>query len=368
MAAQAEGFYPRGVATGVGSLPYTNGSAALAKVWQSVPFAPYWPQLPQRGEGHWFLGQCLNALAVTGVIENGLHPVIQKNASDWPERVSRFYAIYAAAKAGEEEALGSFAFPEKGGEEFAAFCLDLVTQGNRQAILLKGQLCGPITLGMYVTDPQGIPANNDPLQRDMLVKAAEMHAQWQVMALARSSGFSLPIILAIDEPGLYAYQTGTADFPERGQMIAALNAVADGILIQGGIPAIHVCGETDWTLCFESHIRVINFDAYGHMEKMLEMAGPLNRFLSRRGMLAWGIIPTGMELAGETSATLQKRLEDNIARLAARGVDERRLRERSILTPVCGAGTLNLEWTEKINTLLTELNGILVQGLSVVKE
>ncbi|MFZ3131576.1 MAG: hypothetical protein WA125_10875, partial [Desulfosporosinus sp.] len=74
---QKESFKPQFLATGVGSLPLTNGEDALDLIWKSVPLAPHWPQLPRLGAESSFVGQYLNALIETGVIADVKDPKFQ---------------------------------------------------------------------------------------------------------------------------------------------------------------------------------------------------------------------------------------------------------------------------------------------------
>ena len=161
--------------------------------------------------------------------------------------------------------------------------------------------------------------------------------------------------MSIDEPGLYAFGASTHITLDREQIIVDLNSIAEGIIIEGGIPGVHVCAGMDWTLIFDSKIQVVNFDAYEFMTSMLVLAEPLNRFLERGGVLSWGIIPTNNAVMTENAASLRQRLENNIADLVKRGVSETLLRRQSMLTPSCGLGTLTLEVSQHIANLLLEL-------------
>ncbi len=112
----------------------------------------------------------------------------------------------------------------------------------------------------------------------------------------------------------------------------------------------------DWTLLFDSKIQVVNFDAYEYMTSMMTLAEPLDKFLAKGGILSWGIVPTSAKAWNESPSSLKDRLEENIAQLVKRGVNEERLRAQSILTPSCGTGTLEVSLSEKVYDLLQELS------------
>ena len=349
---QNEGFKPHFLATGVGSVPQTNGTDALELIWKSVPLAPHWPQLPGLGAESSFVGQYLNALVGTGVIGNVSDPKFQLEETDWVERMTTFYTLYLEAIEGEEHALERFGFSAQGGEGFEAFCRDLERHGTRDAVLIKGQVSGSLTLGMQITDKNRRSCYYDDALRDMLVKTLAMHAEWQTKRLRN---FGLPVLMTIDDPGLYAFGASTHVTLNREQLIAELNTIIDGILRQGGIPGVHVCAGMDWTLLFDSNIQVVNFDAYDYMQSMVVLAEPLNRFLARGGILSWGIVPTNPVAWDETAQSLRLRLEENIAEFVKRGVDELLLRQQSMITPSCGTGTLKPELADHVYKLLFQL-------------
>ena len=352
MDAHPESWKPNFLATGVGSLPYQDVETALRKVWTALPQAPHWPQLPQLGSESSFVGQYLRGLVETGVLEGFEKPRFQVEAIDWVERMTRFYEVYLQAEAGDEAALERFGFTQAGGKGFDGFCEDLRQKGTREALLLKGQLSGPLTLGMQITDSHRRACYYDELQREMLVKTLGMHARWQTRRLTQ---FGLPVLMSIDDPGLYGYGTSTHLTLDRKTLISDLNEIAEGILDEGGIPGVHVCAGTDWTLLFDSKVQIVNFDAYEYMTSMTVLAEPLQEFLQRGGILSWGIVPTSPKAWGESVKSLRNRLEVNLSELVKRGVDETRLRSQSLLTPSCGTGTLEISLSERIYELLQEL-------------
>jgi len=354
-----ESFKPHFLATGVGSVPLTNGESALDLIWKSVPLAPHWPQLPRLGAESSFVGQYLNALIETGVIGDVKTPKFQVDAPDWVERMTAFYTLYFEVIEGDQQALERFGFSSQGGVGFEAFCRKLEHDGTRDAVILKGQLIGPLTLGMQITDNNKKSSYYDDTLRDMLVKTIALHAEWQTKRLRQ---FGLPVLMMIDDPGLYGFGASTHITLTREPLIEDLNVIAEGILRQGGIPGVHVCAGMDWTLLFDSKVQVVNFDAYDYMQSMMALAEPLNAFLTRGGILSWGIVPTNPIAWQETPQSIKLLLEQNIQELVRRGVDESLIRQQSLLTPSCGTGTLEIELAEHVYQLLYQ-TGQAIKGL-----
>ena len=298
------------------------------------------------------LGNISTLLIETGVIGEVEDPKFQVDATDWVERLTVFYTLYLEAIEGDPQALERFGFSVQGGEGFEAFCQDLEQNGTREAVLLKGQLSGSLTLGMQIKDKDRRSIYYDDTLRDMLVKTVALHAEWQTKRLSQ---FGLPVLMMIDDPSLYGYGASTHITLNREQLIEELNAIVEGIFRQGGIAGVHVCAGMDWTLLFDSKVQVVNFDAYDYMQSMMALAEPLNTFLNRGGILSWGIVPTNPAAWEETAQSLKIRLENNIEELVKRGVDETLLRQQSMITPSCGTGTLPKELAEQVYKLVSEL-------------
>ena len=75
-------------------------------------------------------------------------------------------------------------------------------------------------------------------------------------------------------------------------------------------------------------------------------------------MIAWGLVPTGSAEALEaaTAEALVHQWEDQCDQLVAQGVDRERLLSQSLISPSCGAGSLNLAQAQKVLTLTREVS------------
>ncbi len=347
-------FIPRGMATGIGSLPYKDTETALSLITANLPEAPHWPQLPQLGGDEGFVHQFLDPLVRMGLLEKrGDRVVFPVEAPDWPERLTGFYTVYMDAESGDPDALATFAFPAASASGFYAFVAKLRQSGVGQARYLKGHLAGPLTIGFQLKDENGRLAYYQEQLRDLLVKTLAMHARWQVSALAE---FGLPVIIFVDEPGIRVYGSSSYITVTREMVLADLNAIFTSVHDAGGIAGVHSCDAIDWSVLYESSLEIINLDVYQYGESLLPYVKEMKPYLERGGVMAWGVVPTFDKAFEEDADSLLRRLEELWSELTGRGVDRAILLRQSLITPACGSGLLEPALAERIYRLTREVS------------
>jgi hypothetical protein len=103
-------------------------------------------------------------------------------------------------------------------------------------------------------------------------------------------------------------------------------------------------------------VDIVNFDAWGYMDKVLLYPGDIKTFYTRGGALAWGIVPTSEFTGKETADGLIVKLDEGMKRLEAAGIDRRVILKQCLLTPACGMGSLTPDTAEAILKLLREVS------------
>jgi methionine synthase II (cobalamin-independent) len=222
----------------------------------------------------------------------------------------------------------------------------------KQARFVKGAITGPLTAGISFKDETGRDIIHNDVMFDAVVKGLAMKAAWQIEAF-RSLG--LPVIIFIDEPAMESL--GSAFSAASPEMVAEkLNEIIDTIHELGGIAGIHCCGNADWPMIFNTKVDIVNFDAYGYVEKVLLYPDDIKKFYARGGTLAWGIVPTGAYTGKETAGMLIEWLETNMKRLEGSGIDRKTILRQCLITPSCGMGSLTPEQSLAILKLTREVS------------
>ena len=297
--------------TAMGILPHTDLEAALALAL-SVDI-PFWPQLPkvsyyedmyvQASEG--FPGIFLD-------LEN------QRITLD----TARFYdELLAYADASQDPAF--FALSQLYSTVFRRFLsLDL-----HDRVAIRGQMIGPISFGLKVTDEARKPIiyNSDVKAILFEFLAGKINRQLAELQAVHSNAF-----VWLDDPGLefiFSSLSGYTDIAGRDDMAGFLANL-------DGLKGLHLCGNPDWDFLLTANLDLLSLDAFARGEVFARYAGQIKRFLDRGGVLSWGIVPSGTsDLAAESVQTLVDRLEAQWEYLAQRGVDREQIAWQGLLAP-----------------------------------
>ena len=354
-------FKPMGLSTGIGSVPHTDPEEAVKFVISYFPEVPYWPQLPLKGNDEGFLNQFIAPLVELGLVAvKGSKYYFDTEQAEWGARLAQFYETYLAAVEGDEKALGFFNFPEKSASGFYAFIRHLEAHGTGRAKYVKGQITGPLTVGLALNDQDGKAIYYNPQGRDILIKTLALQGLNQARVLAR---FGLPVIVFVDDPGLYASGQSTFITVNKEEIIPELNSIFAAVQGAGGLAGCHSCAGMDWSILFESQVDIVSFDAFSYFTSVSTYIDGIKTFVNRGGVLAWGIVPTSADnLSEQTVATLKSRLQENMAYLVQKGIDPMKLSEQAMITPSCGTGTLPLDLAVKVHELTRDLAALVAGG------
>lgn len=348
-----------GVCTGIGSLPHTDPENAVRLILQTLKEIPHWPQLPRLAGSEGLVTQYLSPLISYGLVvqDPNKSPYINTEKEDWFDSLAAFYSTYLEVLEGSETSYERFAFPEEYAAGFYAFVRHLDTYGPGDARWLKGQISGPITVGLQLTDQKGRSAYYDEQLRDLVIKNLSLQAAWQVKFLAR---FGLPVIIFIDEPALYAYGLSTHITLKKENILQDIDAVIDAIHGAGAKAGIHSCSRTDWSILLESKADIVSFDAYGYFDSLGPYNTEVRNFLSRGGALAWGLVPVSEEILNLKVVNLVEVLKRQINTLVAKGISYDLLKKQALITPSCGIANLGIPSAENVYNLTAEVSSYLM--------
>jgi hypothetical protein len=332
-------------ATGIGSVPFLSAEQACQEILSHESLIPFWPQLVQKDPREDMVLQYSPPLPC-------LKPDLEQNNLLYDPNCNReetlllFYEKYLASDFSFFSLLPEFA---------SGFyrLLEILPSLPPLIRYVKGQIVGPITLGLSVKLSSDRFLIHDPELMDSIVKGLALQAIYQVKKfedLKRKS------IIFLDEPSLSGY--GSAFTPlSRDEVIKILEETIQLIREQTDtLIGLHCCGNTDWSLLLSLDLDIINLDAFNFGRTFLLYPKEIMKFLGRGKAVAWGLVPTAGCTGKETASGLLDHLASLFENLIGQGIDQDRLYTQALLTPACGMGTLSQEAAKDLLALLSEVS------------
>ena len=324
----------------IGSIPHTDPQAACSQVVRYLKDIPAWPQLPRRSFLENMYAQYSEGFPGVVIEGNSIHI---DRSREVQKPLEELYAAYL------ENDFDKFPISP----EYAAGLYEFLSRSNPALKAVKGQITGPLTWGLTVTDENRRAIIHDEVLGDAVAKLLRLKAGWQEKALSQ---ISRNTIIFVDEPYMAAYGSSASAgvFSSAEKIVSLLEEVFGGI---SGLKGIHCCGNTDWSVLLKTSVDIINFDAYNYAQSLSLYPAEVKKFLDRQGTIAWGIVPNDAEsLAKESASSLKDRLEEAMAPFTRHDIPLRQLIEQGLLTPSCGLASLSVEAADRALELLTELS------------
>jgi hypothetical protein len=324
---------PGSLATGIGSLPYTNPAAACDAVLEAFPEFPYAPLLPNRG----FLENIVvsDSERLPGrVIGEGKLLVSRKR--DLSGEMEQIYLDYIE---------GNYA-PYAVNPQYSGGFHEFITRSFPSVYGVKCQVTGPVTFGMQVVDEEKRPIYYDSQFADVLSKMLALRARWYEHELKEKTGAPNTLVV-MNEP--YLASLGSSVVPvDMDTVRSGWHDIAS--LLEGGL-GIHCCSNTDWSFIFSLDPAVVSFDAYATSREFLLYRDDLFAYLERGGVVAWGIVPADSRVfQKETPESLYERYMAIRSEMTSY-IPEKMFDAQSVITPSCGIRFANeMESVRIMNT------------------
>jgi methionine synthase II (cobalamin-independent) len=335
------------VPTVVGSFPHTDASALTDRILARFAEMPAWPQMPVRDWRESMYVQYSEGLP--GAVIDGREQRIYFRGGD---------ALYAELEpfyqALIEEDVERFAITADYARGLGLF-LETVPRLNPRPKWVKGQVTGPFSFAMTVTDQNKRSLAYDPDLYEVAVQGMAMKARWLARRLRQVAENAL---VTLDEPYLCSFGSAFVNVP-RGDVIAAIDSAVKAIHKEGALAGLHCCGNTDWSLVLSTGLDVINFDAYEYFQGLTLYPEDLRTFLLKGGILSWGIVPGSRTSADLDPRALLGALDNRIGQLVAKGMDRGMIYRQSLITPSCGLGTESVERADRAVDALLELSNLI---------
>lgn len=341
----AADFLPECATIAIGTVPHDDPREAVDFMLKYNPDCPAWPQLPQADFREGMYIQYLEGMPAATVDEEGRRAWF--NAGSAPEALADFYERLFS------EDLDYFAISPGYARGLEPFLEKMPLSGAR---FIKGQVTGPASFGLTMTDEDNKPVLYHADLFEAIVKGLALKGRWQEERFRQVAPGLTPVVF-YDEP--YLTQVGSALIslsPE--QVVASLNECFAAI---DGITGIHVCGGTDWGLVASTDVDILHFDAAHHSREFFLYEKELAAFMERGGWIGWGILPTDEGVRDRKTTDLVEQVLRGAEKISGfcSGIGAHDVLKRSFISQSCGTGTLSLELAERCFAGAAEVSDVL---------
>ncbi len=240
---------------------------------------PFWPQLPK-----------LNFYEDMYVQASEFFPGILLDMEE--QRISfsidKFYEELPQYIMGQEEG-NSLSLSEQYSVSYKNFLRqkDLDTYQT-----IRGQIIGPVSFGLKITDQTKTPIIYHDEVRQLLFDffAKKIQTQYEELAAFNPNAF-----VWVDEPGLemlfmaftgYSSEQAKKDYK---QFLAQLS----------GPKGVHLCGNPDWSFLLDLGLDILSIDVLQWGNIFTSYREELEQYIKKGGIISWGITPTLTEEINE---------------------------------------------------------------------
>jgi hypothetical protein len=334
-----------------GGLPHATAHEAVALVAAVTPEIPAWPAVPERSFRETPIAQA--AAGFPGLTIDPAYERVSVDRAAAEIGLDRLGLAYLRAEPG----VGALPTDHAAG---LGELLRLVSHGHR-ARALKGEVRGPVSLSLQLTDEDDRPLAYDPALREALLHHLSLRVAWHCEQL---STYTDSVIFCLDEPFLDALSLPLCPI-ERDAGIDMIDRLLDDM---SGCRGLCVGPGVAWEDLLMTSADLVVFDAYDHIGQLAGAAGAVSQFLDRGGILGWGVVPAdGESLAHERADTLAQRVERAAAELvAASDMSLRSILETSLITSSGDLSALPVDVAEAALRMCAAVSGRLREAHGLI--
>lgn len=323
----------------LGALPHRSAAQALDVSRRYAGALLAWPQLPQRSFREQHLVQ--SVIGFPGLVIDAAASRVYVDRNEAEQRIDELSLAYL------EHAINYAALSA---DDAAGLAELMRVGGGRQLLAVKGQILGPISAAIQLTDQREHPLIYDDMLFDALTQILRLRVAWQELRLSEVAPTT---IICVDEPLLEA--TSLPFFPhDPDRVYDQIDEVLAGI---SGCRAVYTCGAVDLERLMQTSVELLIADMAACRQNFASSGEALAKFLERGGLIGLGVVPAGEEqLEHATVDMVCGELEAFLAHLEMLGVPRDRLVQQALITPAGSLGRLRVASAERALQLVADVS------------
>ena len=269
----------------LGILPHKNIGAVVDIVEKHFHNTPFWAQLPNFSaiEGQ-FLQFLVNIPGIKSDI-TGKKKYLDTKSYIYQSRSIEILKDY------DELSLEILKKYRPNSVFFENF-LRIIEQNK--PLYAKGQIYGPISIGLLLPDETGAPILENGKVMELILKSICLQCIAQICEMKNVSPTITPYIF-VEEPELCKVISSEKGRQVRKKYLSMLKTISSAIKDNGGIPVFHSAHCHDWSLAIEAGFEVLSFNTDSQFVTLLNSNIRLDQFLNAGHKLAWNILPSDVE-------------------------------------------------------------------------
>lgn len=319
----------------LGALPHRSAAQALDVSRRYTGALLAWPQLPQRS----FREQCLvqSIIGFPGLVVDAAALRVYVDRNEAERQLDALLLAYLEH---------TITYAALGADDAAGLAEIARIGGGRDMLAIKGQLLGPISVALQLTDEREQPLIYDDMLFDAIAHMLRLRAAWQELRLSEMAPVT---IICVDEPLLEA--VASPFFPHDWERIAGqIDDVLAGI---SGCRALYTCGNVDLNRLMHTSVELLIAESEAYRRLCASGCDELIAFLERGGMLGIGIVPSDTErLAIASVDSLFEAFASLLDRFTSQGVARDQLLRQTVISPAQSLGYLDSASAERALQLL----------------
>ncbi len=338
------------IATAIGSLPHTDTKEAIDLVFDYLPDCPPIPQLANVNAMEDMTAQFSEKIPGIVFDKDDKRWYMDTETEDFWEKLEEFYSDYSLIiEEGNNEPLEKYAVSNEFMSSMEYF-LKKISEIKPKVI--KGQIIGPFTYATTLVDRDKKCAYYDETLKDIIIKGLTLKALWLAEQFKSASPKS-KIIIFMDEPSISQWGTSSFLTIKKEDIIGDIAEISSVLKEREIYTGVHCCGKSDWSIITGSKVDILNFDAFFFAQSLSLYSKEIENFLEKGGYIAWGIVPTldVDALESATADSLLKKFQEAVSFLTDKNISQELIINSSLITPSCGAGSLNTAQAQKVMEL-----------------
>ncbi len=331
----------------MGSIPYSNISAAAkmqAKLFEEIPYLPILPNIDNEDS---IIARTFSK--IPGIkFDNGKY-ILNPNTDSYKAELVKLDKAYNHC---DIKLLEPYAIESVFLEKF----FQLIKKFKSPNACIN--LIGPFSISQILKNNSDDHFLLEKSFRKLFIQLVCVKALWIINKIKEISPNTVPIII-FEEPlaGRFGSVRREIEGVNADLITHMYERIVEKIKESGALVAVHSNEKCDWKIPINAGVDIISFDAYNNPNNLCIFPDAIIDFINRGGKINWGIVPVMTEamVKGLNIDYLESRLKATMEGLILAGVPINMVYKSALISVQGDTSHLPIIFAEKALILTTQL-------------